>query len=74
MTKKQFGRAVKAERNRQQMTIRALAALVPCSESNIRLVERGGSYPSIQIADRILVALGRKLTIGHGRRLRLEPA
>jgi transcriptional regulator with XRE-family HTH domain len=74
MTATQFGAAIKAAREKQGMSVRELADEAVCSEMNLRMIENKGRAPSVILASRILDALGCRLCIGHGRRLRLEPA
>ncbi len=64
MEREDIGAAIKEERIRQGIGRTALGREVGCKESAIRRIEEG-SCPSTAFADRLLRALGVKLTIGH---------
>ena len=69
----QFGAAVRAARKQARVTVAELAGDVGCSEANIRLIERTDQSPGLDLADRILVSLGRRLVLGRGKRLEMGP-
>lgn len=63
-----FGKLIQEKRKEQNLTKKALARLAGCTDTAIGHWETGKRKPSLEMADKILKALGESMTIGTERR------
>ncbi|QNO14952.1 helix-turn-helix transcriptional regulator [Alkalicella caledoniensis] len=59
-----FSKKIKEEREKQRISMYSLAKKANCTSRAISYWETGQRIPNIEIADRVLKALGIKLVLG----------